>query len=110
MNSEAGSESEDEEYELAASKLKKSEINYWTKVQTHQEMSKEKQPSYIINTDLDSLLRNKLYTKECAEGAQHYSFDIDDYPLTAPELVPANYALAQDELKEFGSLVNKLRM
>ena len=72
-------------------------------------MNKQNQAVYQINYDLELLKHERLFTKECEEGAEHYEFDIDDYPLKAPEITPENYALPPDDLKEMGQLVNRLR-
>ena len=42
------------------------------------------QATYDVGEDLNSLKRNKLYTRERTDEERKYLFDIDDYPLKSP--------------------------
>ena len=72
-------------------------------------MDKKQHAVYNINEDLASLRRNRLYTKQCEEGAEHYMFDVNDYPMKEPSLTPQNYALTELQSKEYAVTVAKLR-
>ena len=61
--SSSESDEEDEEYIDVGSKVRKSEIFYWTKVQSREQMGKKQHAVYNVGEDLASLRRNKLYTK-----------------------------------------------
>ena len=67
------------------------------------------QAAYDIGEDLNSLRKNKLYTKERTDEERKYLFDIDDYPLKAPQLILDNYKLPEAELKEYAGIVTRLR-
>ena len=66
--SSSESDDEDEEYIDVGSKIRKSEIFYWTKVQSREQMGKKQHAVYSIGEDLTALRRNKLYTKQCRDA------------------------------------------
>ena len=87
VNSSSDSDGDDSEYEEAEAPLRKSEIMYWTKVKARDGMQNQRQQVYNINEDLAALLKNKQYTKQAADAARHYLFDVDDYPHKSPQLI-----------------------
>ena len=107
--SSSESDDDDEEYLEVASKVKKSDIWYWTRLQTRSQMAVNKLAVYNVGEDIDTLRRNKKYKKECVPEAMHYLFDIDDYPVNQAGLTTENYALTVDQLREYASLAAKLR-
>ena len=72
-------------------------------------MGKKQHAIYSIGEDLASLRRNKMYTKECPEGTEHYLFDVNDYPMKPPSLVPKDYALTAAQSKHYAVLTANLR-
>ena len=94
--SSSESDEEDEEYVDIGSKVRKGDIFYWTKVQSREQMGKKQHAIYNVGEDLTSLRRNKLYTKKCMEGADHFMFDVNDYPMKQPDIVPDNYSLTAE--------------
>ena len=94
--SSSESDEDDEEYVDIGSKVRKGDIFYWTKVQSREQMGKKQHAIYNVGEDLTSLRRNKLYTKKCMEGADHFMFDVNDYPMKQPDIVPDNYSLTAE--------------
>ena len=72
-------------------------------------MGKKQHAIYNVGEDLASLRKNKLFTKQCLDGARHYLFDVNDYPMKEPSLVPEKYALTALQSKEYALLAGKLR-
>ena len=107
--SSSESDPADEEYVEEGPAVKKSETFYWTKVKAREQMSSEKQPVHIVNNDLDTLRRNKAYTKQCLPEAERFLFDVDDYKMNDPNLTPENYKLEPEELREHALLAIRLR-
>ena len=98
VQSSSDSDISDEEYLDTCSKVKKSEIQYWTKVQSRSQLSTKNRVIYNINEDLASLRRNKLYKREADEEAKHFMFDIDDYPVKQENIKPEHYTLSTAQL------------
>ena len=96
------------DYEAVADLVGKGK-HYWTGLKTVHHLSNPGRSNYDILVDILSMQQTPEYAEANDEASTEYLFDPDKYGLKDETLVTNNYALPNDELREYGILATKLR-